>query len=285
VPATVPGSRAEPAVGVPVRDLDLTIQPFRVMARSMIAWGWGHLSVGDRRGGMLLGLQAAWLVALAAALPLLQSDRWILVFGLLSSYLLVWVLQAIAAQRLAVRRSGQSTGAALLVALVPLALLAQTAFWLVGGSTASPSATFARYVSAWEARHPENATALFVTPRDAASLSAAWAADDRTVGESVEALSASNPTWDLDERNPFANLRFVYQDGSSAASGDRVVLEVDIVRLATVPASFFGLVPATRSETQSVARIGQAVLVRRPTTTLLIANASLWLIESVSIRR
>jgi len=255
------------------------------MARSMLVWGWGHLSLGDRRGGLLLALQVAWLLALAAALPLLQSDRWILVFGLLSAYLLFWVLQAVAAQRLAVRRSGRSTGAALLVALVPLALLAQTAFWLVGGSTASPSATFARYVSAWEARHPENATALFVTSRDAASLSTAWTADDRTVVESVEAASASNPTWDLDERNPFANLRFVYQAGSSAASVDRVVLEVDIVRLATVPASFFGFFPATRSETQSVATIGQAVLVRRPTTSLPIANASVWLIESVAIGR
>ena len=285
VPAVVPRTRehARPVAAPP--DLDPAIQPSRVMARSMVVWGWGHRSLGERRGVLLLAVQVAWLVALAASLPLLQTDRWILVFGLLSGYLLVWVLQSVAAQRLAVRRSGRSTGAALLVGLVPLALAAQTTFWLIGGSTASPAATFARYIGAWETHHPEIATDLFVTPRDAETLSAAWQVDDGTVVERVDAASASNPTRDLDEDHPFSNLRFVYQAGSSASSGDRAVLEVQIVRLATVPTTFFGLFPATRSETQTVATIGQAVLVRHPTTALSIAAASVWLIESVTIDR
>jgi len=281
----VPAARGPAAAGLTGRDLDPTIEPPRVMARSLIVWGWGHQSLGNRRGGLLFVLEIVWLAVLAAALPLVRTDRWILVFGLLSGFLLVWALQAVAAQRAAVRRSGRSTGAALLVALVPIAIVAQTAFWLVGGSTASPSATFERYVTAWETGHPENATALFVTPRDAASLSAAWTSDDRAVLEGVEAVVASNPTWDMDERHPFANLRFVDHDDSVAESGDRVVLDIEIVRLATVPTSFFGLFPATRSETQAVATIGQAVLVRRPANALPVVAASVWLIESVTLGR
>ena len=255
------------------------------MALALIAWGWGHQSLGDRRGALLFVLEIVWLAALVVA-----CLSWRRIAGSSSSgcsRASSWsgVLQAVAAQRIAVRRSGRSTGAALLVALVPVAIVAQTAFWLTGGSTASPSATFARYVSAWETRHPENATALFVTPRDAASLSAAWTADDRAVLESIEAVVAANPTWDLDERHPYANLRFVYHDGAAPASGDRVVLDVEIVRLATLPTSFFGLFPATRSETQPVATIGQAVLVRRPAGALPVAAASVWLIESVTLGR
>jgi len=266
-------------------DLDPTIQPARVMGLALIAWGWGHQSLGDRRGALLFVLEIVWLAALVVTLPLVATDRWLVLFGLLSGFLLVWLLQAVAAQRIAVRRSGRSTGAALLVALLPVAIVAQTAFWLTGGSTASPTATFARYVSAWETRQPENATALFVTPRDPASLSAAWTADDRAVLEELESVVAANPTWDLDERHPYANLRFVYQDGAAPASGDRVVLDVEIVRLATLPTSFFGLFPATRSETQPVATIGQAVLVRRPAGALPVAAASVWLIESVNLGR
>jgi hypothetical protein len=255
------------------------------MGRALIAWGWGHLSLRDRRGPLLFALEIAWLIALVAVLPLLATDRWIVVFGLLSGFLLVWLLQAAAAQRLAVARSGRSTGAALLVALVPVAIVALTAFWLSGGSTASAAATFARYVSAWETSHPENATALFVTPRDAASLAAAWTADNRAVLDRVESIGTANPTWDLDERNPYANLRFVYHDGTAPDGADRALLDVEIVRLATLPTSFFGLFPATRSETQSVATIGQAVLVRRPAGGLPIAAASVWLIESVTLAR
>ncbi len=263
--------------------LEPSIQPPRVMALALVAWGLGHRALGDRRWPLLLLLEIAWLAALVAALPLLATDRWILVFGFLSGFLLVWMLQAVAAQRAAVRRSGRSTGAALLFALMPVAIVAVTAFWLSGGTTASPTATFARYVSAWETRHPENAIALFVSARDAASLSAAWTADDRAVLEEVEAISAANPTWDLDERHPYANLRFVYHDGDEPASPDRALVDIEIVRLATLPTTFFGLFPATRSETQPVATIGQAVLVRRPAAVPSLASASVWLIESVSL--
>jgi hypothetical protein len=261
----------------------VTIQPRRIIGRALIAWGWGHQSIGERRGPFLFVLEILWLAALVAALPLVATDRWIVVFVLLSGFLLVWLLQAVAAQRTAVRRSGRSTGAALLVALLPVAIIVQTAFWLSGGSTASPGATFARYVSAWETRHPENATGLFVTPRDAASLLAAWTADDRAVLERVESVVAANPAWDLDERRPYANLRFVYHDGAAPASGERAVLDIEIVRLATLPTSFFGLFPATRSETQAVATIGQAVLVKRPAGGLPIVAASVWLIESITL--
>lgn len=277
-----------PAGGLPLEpraagDLDPSILPSRVMASSLILWGAGHWTMGDRRGGLLLALEVAWLAALAVALPLLQTDRWILVFALLAGFLLVWVVQAAVAQRIAVSRSGRSSGAALLVALLPVAIVAQTSFWLIGGSTSSPSATFARYVSAWETRDPGSATALFATPRDATALAAAWASDDQAIRESVEAVAASNPEWDLDEVHPYANLRFVYHDGAAAGSPDRVVLDVEIVRLATVPTSFFGLFPSTRSETQPVGTIGQAVLVRRPSTALPFADASVWLIESVDL--
>jgi hypothetical protein len=259
------------------------------MARSLIAWGWGHLTLGDRRGVPLLGLEIIWLAALLAALPLLQTDRWIVVFGLVAGFLLCWVLQAVSAQRIAIERSGRSTGATVLVALVPLAIVIQTGFWLVGGSTASPAATLSRYVTAWETHHPENATALFATPIDGSSLSAAWVSDDRTVVGAVEAAALANPAFELDDRHPFSDLRFVYRDAAGGAtdssdSRDEVVLDIQIVRLATVPTSLFGLLPATRSETRTVATIGQAVLVRRPASAPSIAGASVWLIDRVALR-
>jgi hypothetical protein len=252
------------------------------MARSLMAWGWGHLTLGDWRGAALLALEIIWLLALLAALPLLQTDRWIVVFGLLSAFLLSWVLQAVSAQRIAIARSGGSTGATVLVALVPLAIVVQTGFWLVGGTTASPAATLSRYVTAWETHHPENATALFAAPIDGSSLLAAWVSDDRTVVEDVEAAAVANPGFELDERHPYTDLRFEYHDTAGAA-GDEVVLDIQIVRLATVPTSLFGLLPATRSETRTVATIGQAVLVRRPASPATIAGASVWLIDRVTL--
>jgi len=66
---------------------------------ALIAWGWGHQSLGDRRGALLFVLEIVWLAALVVTLPLVATDRWLVLFGLLSGFLLVWLLQAVAAQR------------------------------------------------------------------------------------------------------------------------------------------------------------------------------------------
>jgi hypothetical protein len=221
-------------------------------------------------------------VTVGVSLALLQTDRWLISYALLIGFILAWVAQAIAAYRRARRVSGRTSGAGWLLAVSPVLIALLTGFWLVAGALSSPAATFERYVGAWRAGNPDAAAALFAEAPDPVRLAAEWTADDRGVMERIRALADADPRWDLDREHPERNLRFDYHAGDPVPGADRVRFDVQIVRRVSVPASFFGLMPATRQETRVVDTVGQVDLLRRDLGgPLAFTGASVWLIERV----
>jgi hypothetical protein len=259
--------------------------PGRVMVASLLGWGIGYLRMGERRGWLLLGAEVLWATAIGVSLALLPTDRWLLVYGLLTGFIIAWVGQGITAYRRARALSGQSSGAAWLLVLAPVVIVLLTGFWLVGGATASPAATFQRYVDAWEGGHPDDATALFSAAPGRQDLADEWQAQHAWISGRVGALAAASPEWSLDEENPEANLRFTQSSAAATGSGtDQARFDIQIVRQVTVPTTFLGLLPATQTETRVVETIGSASLVRTPLDgPLSFLQPSVWLIESVTI--
>jgi hypothetical protein len=239
--------------------------------------------MGDARGWLLLAVEVAWLVTLGVSLALLQTDRWLISYALLTSFILAWVAQAIAAYGRARRVSGRTSGAGWLLAVSPVVIALLTGFWLVAGSLSSPASTFERYVGAWQAGTPGAAAALFADAPDPVRLAADWMADDREVRDRIRALADADPSWDLDREHPERNLRFDYHAGDPVPGAQRVRFDVHVVRQVSVPTSFFGLMPATRQETRVVDTVGQVDLLRRSISgPLAFTGASVWLIERVA---
>ena len=260
------------------------VDPGRVLRRSLVAWGLGHLSLGDGRGWALLGLEIAWLTAFGLSLALLQTDRWLVAYGLLAGFIVAWVAQAVNAYRKARVRSGANTGAAWLLAVAPFVIALLTGFWLFSGAEASPAATFQRYIGAWHHDDAAAAVGLFAQPPDAPTLVGQWEAQESFIAARIDELADANPEFSLDTENPDTNLRFDLHDQAAADSGaSPVQFDIHVVRQVSLPTTFFGLVPATRTETRIVDTVGSATLVRRPLDGALAATgASVWLIEGVS---
>jgi hypothetical protein len=254
-----------------------------VLRASLLVWGAGQLRMGDARGWLLLGAEIVWLAGLGLSVTLLPTDRWLICYALLAGFILVWVAQGIAAYRAARTRSGRTSGAGWLLAIAPVVIVLLTGFWLVAGATSSPASTFERYVGAWQEGDPVAAAHLFAEPIDAAALGDAWERQDRGMAGRIGALADADPGWELDRQHPERNLRFDYHPGDPVAGADVVRFDIQVIRRISVPTTFFGLVPASRSETRVVDTIGQADLVRRPVGGLLgFAGASVWLIERVT---
>jgi len=259
----------------------------RVLTRALIAWGLGHLTLGDRRGWSLLALQAVWLVALVtAALAWLGSDRWLLVFGLACGYLAVWALQAAHAYRRAVEAGASSEGAARILLIAPVAVVVITLVFLVGGRVATPGAAFERYVHAWMAGDATTAASLFAQPPSDEELVDAWRIDRErlalrladTVGSAPGGVALAGP------QLSFGSIRFEYPP---VASDDPLRAQVDllIVEEVRVRSTVLGIFPATVQETRIVARAGRATLRREavgPELPLLPA-AGIWRIERIEI--
>ena len=263
------------------------VDPGRVLRRSLVGWGLGHLMLGDARGWLLLGLEIAWLVAFGLSLALLQTDRWLVAYGLLSGFIVAWVAQAVNAYRKARARSGTNSGAAWLLAVAPFVIALLTGFWLFSGAEASPAATFQRYVGAW--RH-DDAEAR----RSACSRNRHGRRRSRIGGRSRSASSptASTPSpmripssaWTRRTRTP--TCASTCTTGVTDGGAGPVQFDVQVVRQVSVPSTFFGLVPATRTETRIVDTVGSATLIRRPVDGLLAASgASVWLIQQVAFTR
>jgi hypothetical protein len=251
------------------------------MDHALLLWGSGQRMLGLRWGWLLTALEVAWLATIAGTIPLLQTDHWLLIYALLAGFLIVWIGQAVAAQRAARARSGRDGGAVRLVAVVPVMILALSGFWLFGGRTASASATFQHYVSAWESSDPGAAKDLFVSPRTPDVLAAQWRIDTQVVEATLDRLADAHPDWDLETDRPYSNLHFEYRADKQQVDADRATVEVQIVRVASVPGSFFGLLPVQRSETEVLATLGSASLVRVPASGPL--GGSIWLIEAVRL--
>lgn len=262
-----------------------TIDPGAVLRRSVAAWGLGHLALGDPRGWVLLMLEIAWILVFGVSLALLATDRWLVAYSLLAGFIVAWVAQAVAAYRLARARSGNDNGAAWLLALAPGVIALLTGFWLISGAQASPASTFERYVGAWRHGDAGAAIGLFATPTNATALGARWTLESRLIADRINALADANPEFGLDTAKPEANLRFDLHDEDAVDTDPGegpVQFDVNVVRQVSLPTTFFGLVPASRTETRNVETVGRAMLVRRLIDGPLAATgASVWVIESI----
>lgn len=134
-------------------------EPGRVLRRGLLAWGLGHLLVGQPAVGR--GLLAAEVVAilLVAWLTASLADTSLYLVPYLAGFgfMLAWAWQAIDAYRAAQRLGGtvgsvpeRSPGTAIAWLSLPL-LVWGSGFWLVGAQHATPAAALDRFVTAWTA--------------------------------------------------------------------------------------------------------------------------------------
>lgn len=199
---------------------------------------------------------------------------------------MAWIAQAVVAYRAARTVSGRYSGAAWLLAVAPVVIALLTGFWLFAGAQASPAATFERYIGAWRHNDPAAAVGLFAQPIDPLTLVARWEAQEKLIAARVETIAEADPEFSLNRQDPDTNLRFelhVPEAGDATSAGGPVEFDVHVVRQVTVPSTFFGLVPASRTETRIVETVGDATLVRRPLEGPLAGTgAFLWVIQSIN---
>jgi hypothetical protein len=131
----------------------------RVLRQALIAWGWGHLSIGrSALGGVLLLAELAAVLVLAwLTIGLADSSAYLVPFLAGVGFLVAWGAQAVHAYRAA--HSAQPAGPptperspATAIGWLSLPFLAWGAgFWLIGAHAATPAAALDRFVSAWTA--------------------------------------------------------------------------------------------------------------------------------------
>ena len=264
------------------------------MRRALLAWGLGHLALGDRRGWALLALEIA-SVALIGVLVVafLAGTRAVLVFAALTLFFAIWGGQAIDAHRRAVDAGARPGGAVQLLALAPVVVVVMTAFWLVGGAAGSPAATLQRYVAAWQDRRPERATELFLAPPTSDVLGERWTRDEGYIRDRLRALAAGEPSVTgkaaLDPDRPFRSLLVTLDTpsraGTTARTQEVARAHVHIVRPVERQTTFLGIFPAASQEMVAAEPVGEITLRAvplEPAVGLGVAN-EVWRIESVSI--
>ncbi len=258
-----------------------------VLRRALLLWGLGHLAIGDRRGWLLViahPLAIAGLLLFAAVL--IDGTRWMLVFPALVVVLVIWLGQALNAQRRAVAM-GAAPGGELQVALfLPLVGVLVTGFWLVGGGDGAPATTLRQYVSAWEDGRPDIAARLFATPVDPASLAAGWTDEESYLRRRVtEAATLYGATSGIDPDQPFNSLRFTELPATSA---DSSLVDVEIVRRQRVETVLLGFIPTATQETVVVEELGTIRLMSLPAAAppwlpSISTGARVWRIETVDL--
>lgn len=128
-----------------------------VLRRALIAWGLGDLALGRPRAAVAW-LLAEILAALAVAwltIGLAETTEYVIPFVAGFVFLVAWTGQAAAAYHRARAAAGAtgptpvgSPAAAMAWLGVPL-LVWGTAFWLVGGQSATPAAVLNRFETSW----------------------------------------------------------------------------------------------------------------------------------------
>lgn len=258
-----------------------------VLRRSLFFWGLGQLAIGDRRGWLLLIAQPLAIAGLFVfAAILIEGTRWLVIFPALLIVLLVWLGQALAAYRQAVARGATPGGELQVVGFLPVAVVAVTAFWLVGGSLGAPATTLGRYVSAWEHGNSAEAAELFATPMTTAEIDAMWAAQTAYLEQEVTAAAIEyGPLSGIDPDEPFNSLRFTEEPSTSA---DVSTVAVEIVRRQRVETTLLGFIPTATQETVVVEQLGTIDLRALPDTpppwlSSVNTGARVWLIETVGL--
>jgi hypothetical protein len=263
----------------------------RVVALALLGWGLGHVAMGDRRGWLLLALEAIALVLIiGVGLPRIEGDAVDGLFLAIVLFFALWIAQAVHAHGHAVRAGAAPGGAmALLLLLLPVAAVVFSAFWMVGGSAATASAAVDRYVEAWRRDRPGQADRLLLEPAGAAATQAAWTAAEAALRDRLGALAASlGPASGIDLDQPFANLEFRVSPGAPPKDGGRTaVASIVVVRHVTVHSTFLGLFPTAVQEVEvldTVGRIELASVPLRPSATLLDWPATnVWRVVSLGL--
>jgi len=234
-----------------------------VLRRGLLIWGLGHLSIGDRRGWVLLLLQPLAIAGLLlVAIQVIDGTRWLVVFPPLAALLVVWLAQAIHAYRRAVELGAQPGGELQAGLFLPVAVTALTIFWLVGGRHGSPTATLESYVLAWMSGRTEAASTLYVTPPAPENQAASWDIQAAYLADRIAMLAGQyGPTSGLDPARPFDNLRF---NEPTADGPGRQRVSIDIVRLQRVETTVLGIVPTAGQETVLVEQAGVITLALVP---------------------
>ena len=188
------------------------------------------------------------------------------------------------AYRQAVRRGSPAGGELQVVGFLPVAVVAVTVFWLVGGSLGAPATTLGRYVSAWEHNNSAEAAQLFAEPMSTAEIEAMWAAQTAYLERAVTAAAIQyGPLSGLDPEQPFNSLRFTEQPSTSA---DVSSVAVELVRRQRVESMLLGFIPTATQETVVVEQLGTIDLRALPDTPPawlagVKTGASVWLIDKV----
>ena len=133
--------------------------PGRVLRRALVAWGWGHLSLGRAAAGraLLVAEVAALLLVTWLTIGLADSTAHLVPFLAGVGFLVAWAWQAVAAYRAAremeaARAPTPERSPATAIGWLSLPLLAWGAgFWLFGAHSATPAAALDRFVTAWTA--------------------------------------------------------------------------------------------------------------------------------------
>lgn len=228
--------------------------------RSLVAWGWGQLATGDRRGWLLLALEVVAVVGFAlVAIPYARGTSSGLVFIAGAAFVGVWAAQALHAERRARRRlepfaAGAPAGAAVeLLWLAPIVVAGATAFWSLTGPATSPDDLLADYVDLWRTGRAADASVLFAVPPDPVGLEAAWQRQSaRLTNETIRAAAQAGAAGGIDPTDPWASVRWNEPDQTSTSTAGqgvnvagRFTAGATVVRRETARDSFLGLVPTT----------------------------------------
>lgn len=185
------------------------------------------------------------VLILAAAL--IDGTRWLVIFLPLIGLITIWIAQAVDAYNRAVRMGGERGGETAVLAVLPVAAIALTLFWLLGGRHGSPSATLQQYISSWIDDRPEAAAQLFSDGRTPDEVSADWATQSGLIKAHIDqAAGRYGVDSGLDPEHPFRNLRF----GDPVTDSDgRVSVLVELVRNERVETTILGIVPTAGQQT------------------------------------
>jgi hypothetical protein len=228
-----------------------------VLRRALFIWGLGHLALGDRRGLLLLVAQplaiAAWLLV---AVQLLGGESWLILFPALLALVAIHIAQAVDAQRRALALGAAPGGELQMAWLMAAIALVVAAFWLAAGDHASPEATLAEYVAAWQADDADAGVVLLAGDAlTGGELAAAWHEQRDYIGERVAAALASyGAASGLDAAAPFNSLRFSL--ASPPAAARTATVAIDIIRFERVETHLFGFIPTASREIVAVERVG-----------------------------
>ena len=261
------------------------------LRRSLLIWGWGQASLGDRRAWLLAIVQVLAIADVLIIGPqLIDTTLWLLLFLPIVVLAVVWVGQAVNAHRRAFALGGAPGGELQLALFLPLLLAVFTAFWLVGGRHGSAASTVEAYMEAWESNRPDIAVGLFPYPDRSwgsidlarASIAAQWNSDLNNVSRLIDRNRAIyGPTSGLDPQHPFRSVRV--EEGQLnifSRSGSVRGFVIEVVRTEQFQTTLLGLIPTTGQRTvvvAPVAFIGVAEEAAAPGTMLPL---TVWKISS-----